>query len=221
MEIKEKVRRYIEYDGYRFYEDQKNYWIGQVLDADGKPHRKRLHIYVWEKYNGPVPEGFHVHHIDRDTSNNEIENLVALPESEHLRLHASLQDKEKLKQYLDECARPKAIEWHKSRDGEEWHKVQYEKSIRKYWDETVTLKCQYCGKEYKTSVLMCSKSRFCSNKCKTAFRYHAGLDNIERECVICGSRFTANKYSRVKTCSKECANKLMSNTKREGYRRKK
>lgn len=221
MEIKEIVRRYIEYDGHRFYEDKKGYWIGQILDAEGNPHRKRLHIYVWEKHNGPVPEGFHIHHIDHDTSNNDIENLIALPKSEHLKLHATSQDKEKTREILERYARPKAIEWHKSEDGGKWHKAQYEKTLGKYWDESVTLKCHYCGKEYKTSTLMRMKSRFCSNKCKTAFRYHAGLDNIERECVICGSKFTVNKYSRVKTCSKACANKLTSDTKTAVSRRKK
>ena len=78
MEIKEETRtvRYVEYDGKRFYEDSKGYWLGQEIGVDGKPHRIRLHTYVWEKHNGPVPEGYDIHHIDHDPSNNDIENQI-------------------------------------------------------------------------------------------------------------------------------------------------
>ena len=99
MEIKEETRtvRYVEYDGKRFYEDSKG--------------------YVWEKHNGPVPEGYDIHHIDHDKSNNDIENLVAIPESEHHKLHMAEQDKLELTYIMETCARPKAVEWHKSEAG--------------------------------------------------------------------------------------------------------
>ena len=34
--------------------------------------------------------------------------------------------KQKYKKKKKKCARPKAIEWHKSQKGKEWHKKQYE-----------------------------------------------------------------------------------------------
>lgn len=220
-EIKEELRtiRYIEYDGIRFYEDKKGYWIGQVWDEAGKPHRVRLHVYVWEKFNGPVPEGYDIHHIDHDPSNNEIENLIALPESEHHRLHMAKRNTAELTKILETYAVPKAVEWHKSDEGKAWHREQYQKSLAPHLDERITLACQWCGKEYQVSPLMRSHSRFCSNKCKTAFRYHSGVDNVERICPVCGEAFVVNKYSRTKTCSKECANRLMSQTKIETHRR--
>lgn len=215
MEIKEEIRtvRYIEYDGKRFYEDGKGYWLGQVRGEDGKYHRIRLHIYVWEKYNGPVPDGYDIHHIDHDTSNNEIDNLEALPRNEHHRLHMAERDPLDMIYIMETCVRPKAAPWHKSEQGREWHSRQYEKTLAPKWDDQVTLTCEYCGKEYQTSTLMRGRSHFCSNKCKTAYRYHAGLDNVERVCPVCGKSFTVNKYSRTKTCSKQCANVLMSQTK--------
>lgn len=223
MEIKEETRtvRYVEYDGKRFYEDGKGYWLGQEKDQDGKPHRIRLHTYVWEKHNGPVPEGCDIHHIDHDRSNNEIENLVAIPESEHHKLHMAERDKLELTYIMETCARPKAVEWHKSAQGHEWHKQQYENSLAPKLEEKIPCICEYCGKQYQISSLMKARSRFCSNKCRTAYRYRTGLDNIEKVCPVCGKTFTINKYSRTKTCSKECGVKMASRTKTEAHRQKK
>ena len=223
MEIKEETRtvRYVEYDGKRFYEDSKGYWLGQEIGVDGKPHRIRLHTYVWEKHNGPVPEGYDIHHIDHDKSNNDIENLVAIPESEHHKLHMAERDKLELTYIMETCARPKAVEWHKSEAGHEWHKQQYEKTLAPHWEESITLTCQHCGKPYQVSPLMKGHSRFCSNNCKSAYRRESGVDNIERICSICGKPFITNKYSRAKVCSKECANISQSRKKTGVHRQKK
>ena len=37
---------------------------------------KRLHIYIWEYYNGLVPEGCHIHHKDFNKFNNDISNFL-------------------------------------------------------------------------------------------------------------------------------------------------
>lgn len=223
MQIHEETRvvRYIEYDGKRFYEDKKGYWLGQEVGPDGRPRRIRLHIYVWEKYNGPVPEGYDIHHIDHDPSNNKIENLVAMPQSEHHKLHMSERGHESLAYVMDTYVRPKAIEWHKSEEGRRWHREQYANTLAPRWEERITMICQQCRKPYEVSPLMRGHSRFCSNRCKTAFRYRSGLDDEERTCPICGKVFITNKYSRTKTCSKECANALTSRTKTGVSRQKK
>ncbi len=36
---------------------------------------KYIHHVVWEMHNGPIPEGMEVDHIDRDRTNNLLENL--------------------------------------------------------------------------------------------------------------------------------------------------
>lgn len=33
------------------------------------------HRLVWEQHHGPIPDGFEIHHRDRDVRNNRIENL--------------------------------------------------------------------------------------------------------------------------------------------------
>lgn len=66
-------------------------------DKNGKP---RVHVktaepnvwrmrsvLTWEATHGPAPRGFLVHHRDRDTLNDRIENLCLLDRSQHLMEH--------------------------------------------------------------------------------------------------------------------------------------
>ena len=50
--------------------------------------RQLEHRWVWEQANGPIPDGFHVHHINHDRTDNRLENLQALQGAEHRRHHA-------------------------------------------------------------------------------------------------------------------------------------
>ena len=49
--------------------------------------RKFLHRDVWEFHNGPIPSGYHVHHIDGNPTNNAPENLQAFPSAVHFAEH--------------------------------------------------------------------------------------------------------------------------------------
>lgn len=202
MEIKTEIKtiEYIEYDGIKFYRDNKGYWLSSKCHGISKS--KRLHVYVWEKYNGAVPKGYHVHHIDHDTDNNDIENLQLIEKFKHLQYHARLQDKKWLKQNLDENARPKAVEWHKSEEGREWHRKHYEEMKDKLYT-TVHIKCAECGKETEAGISGAG-NKFCSNKCKTMHRRKSGIDNILQKCEICGKEYNTNKYNPARYCSKEC-----------------
>lgn len=51
--------------------------------------RDMMHRAVWEHHVGPIPDGWDVHHKDRDRTNNDIANLECLPKDEHTRLHAA------------------------------------------------------------------------------------------------------------------------------------
>ena len=50
-------------------------------------HWRALAIVVWEEINGPLPVGCVVHHKDRDTLNDDTENLQAMTRAEHLEEH--------------------------------------------------------------------------------------------------------------------------------------
>lgn len=50
----------------------------------------KLHHYVWWKNKGELPptdEYTHLHHVDGDKDNNNIENLELISNSEHLKKH--------------------------------------------------------------------------------------------------------------------------------------
>ncbi len=46
-----------------------------------------VHRIVWEYYNGPIPKGHVIHHIDHDTTNNHISNLQCCTRAEHSIIH--------------------------------------------------------------------------------------------------------------------------------------
>lgn len=196
------------FDGRKFTRDEKTgYYLCSTKDSTGS--RKRMHVYVWEHYNGLVPNGYHIHHIDGDKSNNTIENLQLLSATEHEKLHGEMLTDEQI-----ECARKNmmkasaaSIEWHKSQSGHEWHKKQYEKTKDKLYQKK-EFTCLVCGKKFESSQI---KSKFCGNNCKSKYRRMKGVDNITVQCIICGKNFIKNKYSKTKTCSRKCSSKLCRN----------
>lgn len=167
--------------------------------------RKRLHVYMWEKHNGKIPDGYDVHHKDHDKMNNEINNLELLTRSEHLRKHALEMTDERRQHLRDHVAkiRPLTKKWHASEEGKRWHS-ENGKNVWKNRDYA-EYTCSHCGKVFETKNRYSEKSnRFCSNNCKSAFRRASGVDDVDIQCTICGETFRANKYSKRTKCMK-CA----------------
>lgn len=50
---------------------------------------KLVHRLIYEDNYGPIPNGYPIHHIDFDKTNNNIENLQLLTKSQHHSLHTS------------------------------------------------------------------------------------------------------------------------------------
>lgn len=48
---------------------------------------KWVHRELYEMHNGRIPHGYHVHHIDKNPQNNDLNNLIAIPEEFHNELH--------------------------------------------------------------------------------------------------------------------------------------
>lgn len=42
---------------------------------------------VWIIANGPIPPGYEIHHVDKDSTNDSLDNLEVLTHAEHLRRH--------------------------------------------------------------------------------------------------------------------------------------
>ena len=141
-------------DGTKYYFDG-GYYISK--------NRVRLHIYVWEKYNGSVPKGYHIHHKDFNSKNNDIDNLQLMTQHDHLALHGSLEKNKAIaRTNMNEFARPKAIEWHKSENAKQFHKDQYKKYLSVLRLEKITIVCEVCGKNHVVDGLM-KRTKYCSN----------------------------------------------------------
>lgn len=129
----------------------------------------RLHRDVWEFYNGPIPEGMHIHHVDGNTANNDISNLECVPDREHRKHHGASDRTDKQVQHL-ESIRAKAAEWHRSEEGRAWHREHAKQSLAKTWGKPrnfplLTKQCVWCGTEMQAKS---ERKRFCCATCQTA-----------------------------------------------------
>lgn len=74
------------------------------------------HVLVWERYFGPVPKGYQIHHIDGNKQNNDIKNLQLVTSLEHKRIHAGC------KFVVDEWYKPCSVcGKYKRCDKENWY----------------------------------------------------------------------------------------------------
>ena len=63
-------------------------------DSNAKKEHQPMTIYrrIYESHFGPIPKGYHIHHIDGDHSNNNPENLMCVTAQEHFRIHYEQKD---------------------------------------------------------------------------------------------------------------------------------
>lgn len=55
----------------------------------GRAGKMRLaHHILWEEANGPIPDGYEIHHLDENKQNNDLENLVCLTVADHQKMHS-------------------------------------------------------------------------------------------------------------------------------------
>ena len=190
------------FNGYNFWKDKQGYY----KNSNTTPHS--LHRYVWEYYHGKIPKGLVIDHIDRNKDNNQIENLRAVTPSVNNK-NVSFETMQKRRKNFERI-RPMAIEWHKSKEGREWHRKHAIEAYKKR--KPIKLNCAFCGKEFYTTKY--SNARFCSEDCKMKARTRRlkGLpedstsSKIKKVCVICGKEFYSY-YSKACTCSYKCRNK--------------
>jgi len=168
---------------------------------------KRMHVSVWEVYNGKIEKGFHVHHKDKNRWNNKIENLALKERAIHQREHFQERRKENPEFFvnLQKIGEQKAREWHGSEEGREWHKVHAKNNTAFVHTKDIERQCECCGGKYMSCILQQKTARFCSNKCKSKWRRKQGVDSIERQCANCSKLFKTSKFSKATHCSIKCA----------------
>lgn len=198
------------------FSQETGYWYRQYPDAKRRNSRvywvrtksgggaKYLHVDVWEKHYGPVPEGWHVHHLDHNPANNDITNLQAMDPSEHLSHHQENLSPERIqkrKEHID-SVRDLTKTWHASEEGRQWHREHVKNSLwtGRVYDHT----CPNCGTEFQSET---SKAIYCTNACKSDARRKTGVDNVEFPCNRCGTTVVKSKYimgstGRCRPCSR-------------------
>jgi hypothetical protein len=77
------------YRKFQMYEGKKFTLRNNGYYAATTGNRVKMHRYVWQKFNGSIPIGFDIHHINEDKEDNRIENLECLSKSEHTRKYGS------------------------------------------------------------------------------------------------------------------------------------
>lgn len=197
---------------FRRYPDSPNWADSQYYTpgiADRQRGVGRLHEEVWKQAYGPIPEGREIHHADYNPDNNELDNLACLTIAEHKEAH---RDRGRVRARTPEYQahleriRPLTAEWHRSEGGRAWHREHAAKQ-RFGHVEPYAGTCEQCGVSYETRRPS-GGGRFCSNKCKTAWRYASGIDNEQRACAHCGAEFTINRYSPQRCCGRTCSQRL-------------
>lgn len=199
----EYINGYALFDGLKFKKDSKTgYYLNSSI-------RKRLHRYVWSYYKGEIKKGHQVHHIDNNKDNNDISNLIVMTGKEHLTMHGKerMKDKDLFNRFHSQGI-IEAKKWHKSKEGIQWHKEHYEKMKGSFYQEDEYI-CTNCGNKF--IAVKSKENKYCTNKCKSANRRKIGVDNETRKCRHCNAEYQTNKYSKVKNCSRSCANKSRNN----------
>lgn len=65
------------------YLPAKNSMGYRVVGVDGKTHK--LHRLVWQAFNGPIPEGVDIDHVNGQKPDNRLENLRLASRADNLR----------------------------------------------------------------------------------------------------------------------------------------
>lgn len=188
------------YKGLKFTRDDRT---GYFLNSTT---RQRLHRCVYAEEVGEIPAGknYHIHHIDGNKMNNEPHNLKLTTNSKHTSYHSNKRIEENSEYFekFQKAGIAEAPKWHSSKEGKEWHKKHYEANLKDKLQIEKSFNCEQCGNEFLGKNN--GRNRFCSAKCRSKWRRDNKLDDVDRECSVCGSTFRTHKYDKVKTCSKEC-----------------
>lgn len=113
-------------------------------------------------------------------------------------------------------ARVKAAEYWKSDEGKEKRKELAKSYIKNM--KPIDGACLLCGNIFQHKGM--NPKKYCSDKCKSAFRRKNKIDHIDGKCIVCCKLFSFNKYTSNLTCSRKCLIKHKSESGEEGYKTK-
>jgi hypothetical protein len=143
--------------------------------------RKYEHRDVWIAAHGPIPRDHHIHHKNKDRTDNRLENLECIEKHAHMRLHGItfaqinswVKRKAKLKFRSFECVSC-------GKESTSWHPLA----------KTCSRACRVKYNNWLQAVYRGAKRE-------------AKL--VERACRFCGTNFIPNDAKRI-YCSHKCTN---------------
>jgi hypothetical protein len=189
------------YNGHVYYKHTKQPYY-YCSDYEGM-YSKSLHRQMWFDKNGEIPAGYHIHHINGDSSDNRIENLEAINGSDHLKEHMAnrVTNNPQWFKTLADIGRPLTKVWHASNEGIEWHKKHAAANNFGKFDFGL-VSCKVCGSEFTKKTM---RANMCSNKCRAKDRRLSKKDHIDRVCKCCSNDFKSCKYTGSEFCSRKCS----------------
>jgi hypothetical protein len=154
------------------------YWDGRYFARHkGLDRAVRAHVEVWTERFGPVPEGYELHHFDRDRRNNDVSNLIVLTTAAHKAMHANDPGVVEHMRRVQPLGQEAAKAWHKSEEGKQRHKEQFLAQMEKIGTKT----CNECGAEFTPANF---RQRFCVSRCCNRFKRREWR---KRQATKCGA----------------------------------
>jgi hypothetical protein len=106
--------------------------------------RSMLHWDIWRAHHGEIPDGYQIHHLDSDPTNNAVENLICVPPEEGTKIHHPLTEISVHHRCLY-CGKELRRKRKKGRRGDEFWESPSELARRKYCDR----RCHYAHRTGK------------------------------------------------------------------------
>lgn len=156
-----EVQEVIEFDGVKYrLMGTRRYYLSQSNTNKGRKSPKGLHVAIWEFHTKKeVPTGFHIHHKDGNTFNNDIENLECISREQHDKIPKKI-NMELLREHLEKI-RPLTKAWHSTEEGKKFHKRIAGMSYK--YREKFIIKCLSCRSDVSTYYPQ--KTKYCGNRC--------------------------------------------------------
>lgn len=203
------TRPMMEFHGRAFYRDKRGYYVSQP--RAGEQTTLLAHRWIWENEVGPIPEGWVVHHINHNPSDNRLENLLPMSWEAHSEYHSQLEEnRASAAALLAEHARAGWERWRKSPEGEAELRDRMASTMARLNQQHEDMVCSYCGVTYQRKAWVWKReTSFCSPNCQNQYRRKSGKDDVDRNCEVCGTTFRTHKRMGGRSCSKTCKAELI------------